>query len=69
MVDDEIKQCGPDRIKVARYQGYKPYYLARKYGITLKLARILIKRTGRDRVKLNKAAKGLARKRTKAAEA
>jgi hypothetical protein len=50
-------------------QGYKPYYLARKYGITLKLARILIKRTGRDRVKLNKAAKGLARKRTKAAEA
>jgi ribosomal protein S25 len=69
MVDDEIKQRGPDRIKVARYQGYKPYYLVRKYGITLKLARILIKRTGRDRVKLNKAAKRLARKRTKAAEA
>jgi hypothetical protein len=63
---DETKRRGPDRVKVARFQGYEPRYLARKYGITLEQARILIKRTGRDRVKLNKSAKRLARKRLKA---
>jgi hypothetical protein len=62
MADDGPKQRGPDRTKVARYQGYEPRYLARKYGITLDQARMLIRRTGRDRVKLNAAAKRLARK-------
>ncbi len=62
MADGEPKRRGPDRTKVARFRGYEPRYLARKYGITLKLARLLIKRTGRDRVKLNAAAKRLARK-------
>jgi hypothetical protein len=56
---------GPDRVKVARYQGYKPFYLARKYGITVEEARTIIKRTGRDRMRLNKAAKRLARTRLK----
>jgi hypothetical protein len=69
MADVGRKQHGPDRVKVARYQGYEPRYLARKYGITLEQARMLIGRTGRDRVKLNAAAKRLARKRLKAPEA
>jgi hypothetical protein len=34
MPDDDLKQRGPDRVKVARYQGYKPSYLARKYGLS-----------------------------------
>jgi hypothetical protein len=63
MADVGRKQRGPDRVKVARYQGYKPFYLARKYGITLEQARTIIKRTGKDRVKLNKSAKRLAQKR------
>jgi hypothetical protein len=62
------KQRGPDRVKVARYQGYDPRYLARKHGITLEQARMLIRRTGRDRVKLNAAAKRLVRKRAQAPE-
>ena len=63
------KQRGLDRVKVARYQGYEPRYLARKHGITLEQARMLIRRTGRDRVKLNAAAKRLVRKRAQAPEA
>jgi hypothetical protein len=60
MADVGRKQRGP-----ARYQGYDTRYLARKYGITLEDARTIIKRTGRDRVKLNKSAKRLAEKRLK----
>ncbi len=62
MADGEPKRRGPDRTKVARFQGYEPRYLARKYGITLEQASAIIRRTGRDRVKLNAAAKRLARK-------
>jgi Mor family transcriptional regulator len=55
---------GSDRIKVARYQGYRVAYLAKKYGISLDEARTIIKRIGRDRVKLNASAKRLVRKRS-----
>jgi hypothetical protein len=40
------------RLKVARFQGYRDFYLARKFGITLEEARTIIKRIGKDRVKL-----------------
>jgi hypothetical protein len=62
MADEGRKQRGPNRTKVARYQGYEPRYLARKYGITLEQARTIIKRTGKDRVKLNASARRLIRK-------
>jgi hypothetical protein len=51
-----------DSIKVARFQGYEPFYLARKFQLTIAAARALIKRVGKDRVKLNSAAKRLARR-------
>jgi hypothetical protein len=63
-----MRKRGPDRTKVARFQGYKPFYLAEKFGLTLPDARELIKRVGKDRVKLNAAAKRLAQKHKQNAE-
>src|SRR5262249_1589403 len=62
MTDVPTRTRGPDRTKVARFQGYKPFYLAEKFHLTLPDARELIKRVGKDRVKLNAAAKRLARR-------
>jgi len=68
MTDVPTRTRGPDRTKVARFQGYKPFYLAEKFGLTIPDARELIKRVGKDRVKLNAAAKRLARRLKRHAE-
>jgi hypothetical protein len=68
MTDAPTRMRGPDRTKVARFQGYKPFYLAEKFHLTLADARELIMRVGKDRVKLNAAAKRLAQKLKRDAE-
>jgi hypothetical protein len=56
---DEKARRRASRLKVARFQGYKDFYLARKFGITREQARTIIRRIGKDRVKLIAAAKRL----------
>jgi hypothetical protein len=51
-MDEPRPRRGQERLKVARFQGYRDFYLARKFGITLEEARTIIKRIGKDRVKL-----------------
>jgi hypothetical protein len=59
MADEKTERRRAARVKVARFQGYKDFYLARKFGITQEQARAIIRRTGKDRVKLIAAAKRL----------
>jgi hypothetical protein len=56
----------PDRAKNPRRgdsprEGYDPYYLAQKFGITPAQARDVIMTIGTDRTKLNDAARRLKR--------
>ena len=59
MDESRLKRRGQERLRVARFQGYKDFYLARKFGITLEQARTIIKRIGKDRVKLLAATRRL----------
>jgi hypothetical protein len=59
MDEPRPKRRGQERLIVARFQGYRDFYLARKFGITLEQARTIIKRIGKDRVKLLAAARRL----------
>ena len=59
MADEKTRRRGTARVKVGRFQGHKDFYLARKFGITQKQARTIIRRIGKDRVKLIAAAKRL----------
>jgi hypothetical protein len=59
MDEPRLKRRGPARLKVARFQGYKHFYLAKKFGITFEQARTIIKRIGKDRMKLLAAARRL----------
>jgi hypothetical protein len=59
MADEKTRRRRAARVKVARFQGYKDFYLARKFGITQEQARTIIRRIGKDRVKLIAAAKRL----------
>jgi len=59
MADEKTRRRGTARVKVDRFQGYKDFNVARKFGITQKQARTIIRRIGKDRVKLIAAAKRL----------
>lgn len=60
MADDKSIQDNRDRNKVAGDEGYEIRYLAQKIGITSEQARVLIRRFGNDRRKLEEEAKKLA---------
>ncbi len=59
MADEKTRRRAAARLKVARFQGYRDFYLARKFGITQEQARTIIRRIGKDRVKLIAEAKRL----------
>jgi hypothetical protein len=51
MDEPRLKRRGQEHSKVARFHGYRDFYLARKFRITLEEASTIIKRIGKDRVK------------------